>query len=329
MTDGAAVYDPRVLARVRHLHLRARVLTTSFLMGEHRSRRVGQAVEFADYQEYLPGMDLRGLDWRVWARSDRYVVKRFETETELPCNIVLDLSGDLGTGQGATHARAAELPDLDTSKAGYAITLVATLAYYLHCHGEPVGLEIVGGEGMTFRSLPPRAGRNHLQMLFLALASARPSGRADLLPALSRVGSRTRRRSLVALVTDGMEEPSTWLPALGAFARRGADLRVFHLYDAREWALDFSRPAMFFSPEGGEDLAVDPQGAQDAFEEVVREYVAEVRAGVVRWGGRHLLVPTDRPMDIVIRDAILMHGDAGRAAADGPVRAGGGDGVTP
>lgn len=315
MTDGAAVYDPRVLARVRHLHLRARVLTTSFLMGEHRSRRVGQAVEFADYQEYLPGMDLRGLDWRVWARTDRYVVKRFETETELPCNLVLDLSGDLGTGEGAQHARAADVPDLDTSKAGYAITLVATLAYYLHCHGEPVGLEIVGGEGMTFRSLPPRSGRNHLQMLFLALASARPSGRADLAPALTRVGSRTRRRSLVALVTDGMEEPSTWLPALGAFARRGADLRVFHLYDAREWALDFSRPAMFFSPEGGEDLAVDPQGAQDAFEEVVREYVAEVRGGVVRWGGRHLLVPTDRPMDLVIRDAIRMSGALDRSGA--------------
>ena len=77
-----------MLARVRHLHLRARHLTDALLMGEHRSRRVGQAVEFADYQEYLPGMDLRGLDWRVWGRSDRYVVKRFETETELPCSVM-------------------------------------------------------------------------------------------------------------------------------------------------------------------------------------------------------------------------------------------------
>lgn len=341
MSDGTAVYDPRVLARVRHLHLRARVLTNSYLMGEHRSRRVGQAVEFADYQEYLPGMDLRGLDWRVWARSDRYVVKRFETETELPCNLVLDLSADLGTGQGARHRRAAELPDLDRSKAGYAITLMATLAYYLHCHGEPVGLEIVGGEGMSFRSLPPRSSRNHLRLIFMALATARPSGRADLASALARVGARTRRRSLVAIATDGMEEPSTWLPSLGAFARRGADLRLFHLYDAREWALDFSRPAMFYSPEGGEELAVDPLGAQSAFDEVVREYVEEVRSGVVRWGGRHVLVPTHQPMDLVIRDAILDAGpgrvdagpgrvdagagrvDSGAAQAASPVRSGG------
>src|SRR5688500_8685098 len=147
-------------------------------MGEHRSRRVGQAVEFADYQEYLPGMDLRHLDWRVWGRSDRYVVKRYETETELACTVVLDLSGDMGTGEGAGNA----FPDLDRSKAGYGIRLAATLLYFLHRHGEPVGLEIVAGD-VPWRSFPPRGSRNHLQQLFLALASARAGGRADLLPA--------------------------------------------------------------------------------------------------------------------------------------------------
>src|SRR5262245_46289492 len=96
--DATLTWDPDVLARVRHLHLRARYLTAALLVGEHRSRRVGQAVEFADYQPYLPGMDLRGLDWRVFGRTDRHVVKRFETETELPGTVVLDLSGDLATG---------------------------------------------------------------------------------------------------------------------------------------------------------------------------------------------------------------------------------------
>ena len=175
------------------------MLTDSLLMGEHRSRRVGQAVEFADYQPYQPGMDIRGLDWRVWARTDKWVTKRFETETQLPCTVVLDLSGDLGTGRSAAHG----YPDLEGSKAGYAITLAATLLYFLHRHGEPVGLEIVAGEGMVHRSLPARTGRNHLQLLFLTLASARPSGVADLLPALSRVGARTRRRSWVGVITDG------------------------------------------------------------------------------------------------------------------------------
>ena len=296
-----AVWDPDVLARVRHLHLRARTLTDALMMGEHRSRRVGQAVEFADYQEYVPGMDLRGLDWRVWGRTDRYVVKRFETETELPCSIVLDLSADLGTGTGASGSA---LPDLEGSKAGYAITLAATLLYFLHRHGEPIGLEFVAGSGMQHRSLPPRGGRNHLQACFMNLASCRPGGRADLLPALSSVGHRVRRRSFVAVLTDGMEEPGNWLPALGAFARRGADLRLIHLYDSGEWALDFDRPSLFFSPEGGADLPVDPQGARQAFVEVAEEYEREVRSGVVRWGGRYVPVSTRRPMDAVLRQVI-------------------------
>jgi uncharacterized protein (DUF58 family) len=305
---AAPVWDAEVLARVRHLHLKARYLTDALLMGQHRSRRVGQAIEFADYQEYLPGMDLRGLDWRVWGRTDRYVVKRFETETELPASVVVDLSGDLGTGQAGRGG----YPNLDTSKAGYALTLAATLLYWLHRHGEPVGLELIaGGDGPPFRSLPARGGKNHLQLCFLLLASARPGGVAGLSGALRRVGERVRRRSWVAVVTDGMEEPSDWLPALTAFARRGADVRFLHLFDRAEWELAFERPALFYSPEGGEDLAVDPAGAQEAFREVVEEYVREVRGGVVGFGGRYLATPTDRPLDEVLRRAIL---DAGAAA---------------
>ncbi|HHO51775.1 MAG TPA: DUF58 domain-containing protein [Deltaproteobacteria bacterium] len=295
------IWDAVVLSRVRHLHLKARYLASAILQGEHRSRRVGQAVEFAGYQEYLPGMDLRGLDWRVYGRSDRYVIKRFETETELPCTVVLDLSGDMGTGASGRVA----LPDLERGKASYAIVLAATLLYFLHRHGEPVGLELVAGEGVTHSSLPPRSGRNHLQLLFLQLASVRPGGVADLGPSLARVGQRTRRRSWVGVITDGMEEPVRWLPALGAFARRGTDLRLFHLYDRSEWAMSFSAPALFYSPEGGEPLAVDPHGAAAAFAEVAREYVDEVRGGVVRFGGRYLPVPTDLPMEQVIRSAVL------------------------
>jgi uncharacterized protein (DUF58 family) len=294
------VYSPEVLARVRHLHLRARRLTDALLMGEHRSRRVGQAVEFADYAEYVPGMDLRALDWRVWARSDRLVVKRFETETELPCTVVLDLSGDLATGQPA-----GALPDLDHSKAGVAITLAATLAYFLHMHGEPVGIELVAGEGAAHSSLPPRGGRNHLRALFLTLASARPGGVAGLGRALMKVGGRTRRRSLVLVLSDGMEEPDTWLPSLSAFARRRTDLRFFHLFDGREWRLEHSSAALFFSPEGGEPLAVDPVAARHAFRDVVREYVAEVKSGVVRWGGRYLPVDTSGPIEDVLRRALV------------------------
>jgi uncharacterized protein (DUF58 family) len=269
------------------------VLTDALLMGNHRSRRVGQAIEFADYQEYAPGMDTRGLDWKVWARTDRLVVRRYETETELPCTVVLDLSGDLSTGESG----ASRLPDLDKSKAGYAISLAATLLYWFHRQGEPVGLHIVSGDGVTYRDLPARGGRNHLRQLFMVLAAARPAGRADLERALVEVGSRVRRRSWVGVITDGMEEPEQWLPSLGAFVRRGTDLRFVHMYDPDEMRMAFPRSALFFSPEGGEALAVDPVGAQEAFAEVVRAYLDEVRGGVIRFGGQYIQAATDKPME--------------------------------
>jgi uncharacterized protein (DUF58 family) len=296
---AARPWDAQVLSRVRHLHLKARVLTDSLMLGEHRSRRVGQAVEFSDYLEYQPGMDLRHIDWRVRARSDRWVVRRFEAETEIPCTVILDLSGDLSTGTGHTAGTAA-LPDLEGTKAGWAITFAATLLYYFQRHGEPVGLEIIGGES-ELASIPPRQSSNHLQQLFRVLAAARPGGRADLSEALLRVGQRTRRRSLVTVVTDGMEEPSAWMPALAALARRRVDLRFVHVHDRGELALEFPRAAMFFSPEGGDALAVDPEGARAEFSSVVEDYLREVRAGVIAWGGRYVSVATGDPMEAAMR----------------------------
>ena len=173
-------------------------------------------------------------------------------------------------------------------------------------------MEIVAGEGLTHNSLPARGGRNHLQQLFAILANARTGGVATLRPALGRVGARTPRRSWVGVITDGMEEPEVWLPALGAFARRGTDLRFFHLFDRQEWDLDYTQPALFFSPEGGEALPVDPKGARETFHAVVEEFVDEVRSGVTSWGGVYLPVGSDQAMDQVIARAVAGGSTGGR-----------------
>ena len=275
------------------------------MTGNHRSRRVGSAIEFADFQEYVPGADLRFLDWKVLARSDRAVIKRFEVETELPCTVVVDLSGDVATGLSG----AGGYPELDASKAGYAITMAATLLYYLQRQGERIGLTIIAGEGESVR-LPPRGGRTQLQQCFLALARAVPGGVAGLGAALTEVGSRVPRRSLVVVISDGMEEPDSWLPSLSAFGRRGTDLRFVHLRDEGEFTLDFSEAAVFYSPETGAELSLDPVAAREAFEEVAREYVQQVYGGVVRWGGAYVPAITSRSLETTLRKVI-----AGRAVS--------------
>ncbi|TVQ89927.1 MAG: DUF58 domain-containing protein [Deltaproteobacteria bacterium] len=318
MSSAAPSYDPAVLARVQRLHLKARILTEALLQGDHRSRRVGQAIEFAGYHEYLPGHDLRHLDWRVWGRSDKLVVKTFETETELPVTVVLDLSADLATGAPAvTGLRrlkrlvtgegtqpSASLPDLDKSKAGFALSLAATLLYYFYLRREPIGLELIAGEGRPIRSIPPRSGRGHLQALLLTLAQARPGGEARLHEALVAVGERSRRRSLVLVLSDGMEEPETWLPAVAAFGRRRTDLRFIHLYDRREWGLELDQAARLYSPETGEEIAVDPAAARTALREVATEYAEEVRRGVTSWGGLYVKGPINEGLEPLVRKVI-------------------------
>jgi uncharacterized protein (DUF58 family) len=296
-------YEAEVLARIRYLHLRARHVVDGLMSGGHRSGQVGQAVEFADYQAYTPGVDPRTIDWRVWARTDRMMVRRFEKETEVACRLVLDLSGDLSTGDDASVGR----PDLAGTKAGYAVVLAATLAYFLHLQGEPVGLEVVAGEGVLYASIPPKRGRHHLQTILRVLAMAKPGGKADLGAALERVGAGVRRRSWVAVLTDGMEEPSEWLPKLRVLAQRGADVRLVHLLDVREWSLAEDTPARWYSPEGGEEVAIDPLDARPAMRRVVNEYLREVRGGVVGGGGRYVPAPTHRPLEKLMRSLVLDH----------------------
>jgi len=309
---SGTAWDPEVLARVAWLQLRARQAVTGVVHGAHRSVQISPNVEFADYKEYSPGDPLRDVDWKVAARTDRLVVRRHHAESDLSATILLDASGDLGTGEQGRYRR----PPLEGSKFGYAVTLAATLAWFLSHAGEPVGLSLVAGEepGAGGAGVPPRwpwiparGGQAHLAQLIAALAALRPAGTADLGGALDLLGQRLGRRSMVVVISDLMEEPSAWGPALTALARRQADLRVVHLYDPREWSLDYRDPARFASPEGGPALPLDPAGVREAMAGVVQEYLEEVRGWLRRNQAIHLLVPTDAPLELALARIIRAH----------------------
>jgi len=299
-TEVLTPWEPEVLARIHHLHLVARHVVEGVLHGAHRARRLGPNVEFADYKEYSAGDPLRDLDWKVMARSDRLVIKRYEAETELACTLVLDASGDTGTGDGAVRGR---LPP-EGSKLSYGVALAATLAYFLHLHGEPVGLIVLGGEGVEQPWIPPRGGRQHLSLIFATLARVRAGGTAELASGLSQYAPRVPRRGLVALITDFMEESTDWLPALRGLARRRADVVAFHLLDRRELSLDYDRPLVVFSPEGGDALPIDPGGDRSEFNRVVSDWLDEVRGSVVGQGGRYFPTWSDLPLEDALRRAI-------------------------
>ncbi len=289
------LWEPEVLARIRHLALVARHAVDGVEHGQHLSRAVGSSVEFEDYKAYAPGDPLSRLDWRVAARSDRLVVRRHRAEAHLPCWIALDASGDMGTGVASLGHDQPRAP-LDGSKLGFALCLAATLSWYLSLQGEPVGLALLGGQGSPWSVLPPRAGRRHLGRVLGALASLEPAGRAELGVGLTGLARRLRRSSLVILISDLMEEPEHWAPSLRALGQRRGELRVLHLQDPGELALDYPRVARFFSPEGGESLPLDPAESRQEFRAVVDEWRAEVERLVISWQGLYLPVATNRPL---------------------------------
>ncbi|HJN78143.1 MAG TPA: DUF58 domain-containing protein [Myxococcota bacterium] len=272
------LWEPEVLARIRHLQLVASNVVDGLLHGDHRSRRVGSSIEFADYKEYAAGDNLRDLDWRVMARTDRLVIKRYQVETELACTVVLDASADLGTAE----------------KFEYAVKICACLLWFLHRHQEPVGL-VAMGDGLTH--IPPRTGKAHLARIFGVLASLAPYGTADLRGALAKVAPGVRRRSLVAIVSDFAEEPSDWAPSLDALARRRTDVRAFHVLDPRELRLDWENPALFWGPESPDELLdLDPVGVRPEFEKVRDDWLLEVMQALHARSGRYYAARTDQPL---------------------------------
>ena len=288
----AQPWDAALLSRIAHLHLRARRAVAGWQQGAHRSQHQSTNIEFADYKEYAPGDPIKHLDWRVAARSDRLVIRRQQAETEVSVTLMLDASGDIGTGA----------PDLDRSKLGAGIVAAATLATFLHRRGDPIGLEILGGEGCSYTSIPPR--RRSLAPIMRTLAEVRPGGQANLANAFQSIGPRLPRRSVAVLISDLMEEPSQWGPSVHALCQRGVDVRVLHLYDPIEWNVEFKDSIRLFSPEGGDDMAIDPKVAREQMGQVIAGYLEEVKVALSHGRASHFLHGSDAGLDSAMR-AIL------------------------
>jgi len=212
----------------------------------------------------------------VLARAERLVVRQHRAEQELAVTLLFDASADLGS---------------TVEKWELAVQIVATLAVFLSDSGEPLGLVIGAGEGMESRRLPPRQGRRHLLRLLVELARVRPAGRASLHELFEEVGQQLRSRSLVAVVSDFMEDPAAWRDSVAALVRRRVDLRALHVTDPSELELRYTDPLRLRSPETGREEILDPQAARDAFLQVVREWRAEVNEAVLARRGSLVAAP--------------------------------------
>jgi uncharacterized protein (DUF58 family) len=238
--------DPAIVARLAHLDVRARLVVEGFIAGMHRSPFHGFSVEFAEHRPYMPGDPLKNLDWRVWARSDRYLVKQYTEETNLRAHLLVDLSGSMGF-----KSERASL-----SKLEYAQSLAAALSYLMLHQQDAVGLLLFGDKPERF--VPARAVRSHLDVLLKTLALARPQGRTHLGPALHELAERVKRRGLIVLCSDLMDRPEEVLSGLQHFRHRNHEVIVFHILDPDEVEFPYTDTRTFVDMESGERLTTEP-----------------------------------------------------------------------
>ncbi|HEX7378518.1 MAG TPA: DUF58 domain-containing protein [Pirellulales bacterium] len=284
----ASLIDPASLMRIKNLELRAKVVVEGFLSGSHRSPYHGFSVEFSEYRQYSDGDDLRYLDWRLLARSDRYYIKRFEDETNLRCHLLVDLSRSMSFGTTGY------------SKADYAKTAAATLAYFLSVQRDAVGLTTF--DDKIVEHLPARYRPGHIHRVMLALERSPDGSATDLAPPLEQIAKTASKRGLVVLLSDLLAPVDALETQLGYLRSRGHEVVVMRVLDPAEVEFRYDQPAQFHDLESGRELYVDPQAARAEYLRRFAEHAEAIVRACHRLGIDQFPLTTDRPLELALFD---------------------------
>jgi uncharacterized protein (DUF58 family) len=289
---GGGMIDLSALMKIKSMELRAKAVVEGFWKGIHRSPYHGFSAEFTEYRQYTRGDDPRYIDWRVFARSDRYFIKKFEDETNLRCHLLIDHSRSMGYGSGSY------------TKSQYAGTLAATLAYFLFTQGDAVGLATFDDEIREY--MPPRNRPSYLRRLMQAL-EAQPRGKAtDLGAPLQRIARMVTKRGMIVLISDLLTSIEQLERDLGYLRAGGHDLVLFHILDPAELNFNFDAPALFQDVESGRDLYIDPVVAQKGYKRMLGEHLDSAKSICSRLGIDYHLFSADRPYDAALLE-FLQH----------------------
>ena len=278
---GARFVDPVVLARIGNLELMARAVVDGFINGIHRSPYFGASVDFAEHRGYVPGDDIRRVDWKLYARTDRYYIKEYEADSNSNFAVLLDVSKSMGFGtRGIT-------------KLEYGKILAGCLTYLVHRQRDRVGLVAFDNDIVEF--VPPSA--KHMDVALHVLDRLQPSNPGSLKAPLHKAAEHFGRRGLLILVSDLYEEPDAVLDAIGPLRFRGHDMAVFHLLDPAELEFSFREPSAFEDLESGEQIPIVPDALVEQYKELVEAHVNALRERFSANRIDYTLLNTSSPLD--------------------------------
>ena len=296
MPEGNKNYfDPKVLAGIANLGLRARWVVEGLMSGVHKSRAKGFSVEFEEHREYSPGDEIRRIDWKALGKFDRYFIKEYEDETNLRAYLVLDASASMNyASDGIT-------------KFDYGCTLTASLAYLILKQQDAAGVVTFSDQVEAF--VPPRAKRDYLLQILHALESRAPGGETNVGKILENIAGQIRRRGLIVLVSDLLDEPEEILKGLRQFRFKGNDVIVFHLLDPAEIELPFDGNILFEDLEAANlQIIADPRAIRTTYQQVVQEFISEMRKQCHADSIDYQLISTATPLDQALASYLSWRG---------------------
>ena len=283
--------DHELLGRLGRLTLEARSFMEGGFAGRHKSPHRGSSVEFAQYRKYVQGDDIRNIDWRIFARTERHYVKEFEADTNLRAYMVFDCSGSMRfAGQ-------------DGSKFDHARKMVATLAQLLVQQGDSVGLQAFNDQ--MLKDLPPRTSPKHLYAIYETLSELKPSGKTSLAHTLHTLAGKIKRRALVIIFSDFFEDVDKLIDSFSHLLFKKHDVAVFHILDESEMKFEMVRPVRFQDMEGGESLIADPAMIRNEYLEQLQKYMKEFKEGCLSHKVDYRLAVPGEGAEGVLSDFLL------------------------
>jgi len=278
---GARFVDPTVLARIGKLDLLARTVVDGFINGLHRAPYFGASIDFAEHRGYVPGDDIRRVDWRLYARTDKYFVKQYEADTNTNFSVLLDVSKSMGFTSGGV------------SKLEYSCFLAACLAYLAHRQRDRVGLITFDDDIVNY--IPVSA--KHFNVVLHTLDRSKPERAGNLITPITKMAEHFKRRSVLALISDFYEEPEVILEAIKPLRFLGNDLMVFHVLDPAEIEFEYDDASSFEDLESGEQIPVVPEALAEQYRALMKAHIDSLSTKFSEHRIDYTMLNTAKPLD--------------------------------
>lgn len=293
MKQALKYLQPDVVSKLSNMELRARMVVEGFITGMHKSPYHGFSVEFAEHRQYMPGDEIRSLDWKVFGKTDRFYIKQYEEETNLKSYVILDASASMGFASEAERGKEKRMTKLQ-----YASYLVASLSYLMVQQRDAVGLTVY--DSKIRLTLPPHATKAYLRRILVELENLSPGNATGTADALHQMAERITRRGLIIVVSDLLDDPRKVMTALKHFRHNHHDVLVMQVLDPYERSFAFGNDAVFKDLETAEEMSTQPYHIQRAYQREMRAFLERYKRECRENNIDYVLLDTGMPFDTAL-----------------------------